>query len=77
MCINNNDNRVIVASDDEKKKAMEIVVKFLEQIPEYSSNDTMAAYKVQKIVCNVKFRHLELCKLRVSLERVIAKSSTI
>ena len=37
---------------------MEIVVKFLEQTPGYSSDDTMAVYKVQKIVRDVKFRHL-------------------
>ena len=66
----------MVASDD-AEIAMEIVVKFLEQTPGYSSNDTMAAYKVQKIVRDVEFRHLELSKLRESLERVIAKSSNI
>ena len=49
MCNNNNNNnRVIVASDD-AEKAMEIVVKFLEQAPGCSSDDTMAVYKVQKI----------------------------
>ena len=58
VCINNNENRVIVASDD-AETAMEIVVKFLEQTPGCSSDDTMAAYKVQKIVRDVKFRHLE------------------
>ena len=50
---------------------MEIVVKFLEQTPGCSSDDTMTVYKVQKIVRDVKFRHLELSKLRESLERVI------
>ena len=76
MCINNNDNRVIVASDD-AEKAMEIVVKFLEQTPGCSSDDTMAANKVQKMIRDVKFRQLELRKLRESLERGIAKSSNI
>ena len=57
MSINNNDNRVIVAGED-AEKAMEIVVKFLEHIPGVSSDDTMAAYKVQRIVHDGKFRHL-------------------
>ena len=52
-------------------------MKFLEQTPDSSSDDTMLAYKVQKIVCDVKFRHLELNKLRKSLERGIAESSNI
>ena len=47
MCINNNDNRVMVASED-AEKAMEIVVKFLEQTPGCSSDETMAVYKLQK-----------------------------
>ena len=76
VCINNNDNRVMVASDD-TEKAMEIAGKFLEQAPGCSSYDTMVAYKVQKIARDVKFRHLELTKLRESLERVIVKLSNI
>ena len=67
---------MIVASDD-AGKAMKIVVKFLEQTPGCSSDDTMAAYKVQKRVRDVKFRQLELSKLRESLERQIEKSSNI
>ena len=39
----------MVASDG-AEMAMEIVVKFLEETPGCSSDDTMAAYKVQKIV---------------------------
>ena len=54
-CINNNDNIAIVASDD-AEKAMEIVGKFIEQIPGCSSDDTITAYKVQKIVRDIKFR---------------------
>ena len=45
----------MVASDD-TQKAIEIV-KFLEQIPGCSSDDTMATYKVHKIARDVKFRH--------------------
>ena len=71
VCINNNYNRLIVASDD-AEKAMKTVVKFLEQTSGRSSDDTMAAYKVQKIVRHVKFRQLKLSKLRVSLSRVNA-----
>ena len=56
MCINNNDNRVVVASDD-AETAMEAVVKFLGQTPGCSSDDTMVAYKVQKIVRDVIFRN--------------------
>ena len=56
---------------------MERVVKFLEQTPGCSSNNTMTAYKVQKIVHDVKFRHLKLSKLRESIERGIEKSSNI
>ena len=70
VCINNNDNRVIVASDD-AEKAMEIVLKFLELW------HIMTVYKVQKIVHDVKFRHLELSKLRKSLGRGIEKSNNI
>ena len=66
----------MVASDD-AEKAMEIVVKFLEQAPGCSSDDTMAAYKAQNIVRDGKFRHLELSKLYESLETVISKSSNI
>ena len=44
---NNNDNRVIVANDN-TEKVKEIVVQFLEKTPGYSSNDDIAAYKVQK-----------------------------
>ena len=75
MCINNNDNTVMVASDD-AEKAMETKVKFLEQIPGCSSDDTIAAYK-RKIVRDVKFKHLKLSKLCESPERVIAISSNI
>ena len=57
--------------------AMKIVVKILEQTPGCSSDDTMAAYKVQKIVHDVKFIHLKLSKLRESLEKEIEKSSNI
>ena len=67
---------MIVASDD-AEKAMEIVGKFLELTPGCSSDDTTAAYEVQHIVHDVKFRHLELSKLRESLERGIEKSSNI
>ena len=60
----------MVASDD-AEVTIEIIVKFLEQTPGCSSDDTMAAYMVQKIVDDLKFRHLELSKLRESLERGI------
>ena len=76
MCINNKDNRLMVASDD-AEKAMEILKKFLEQTPGCSSDDTISAYKVQNIVRGVKFRHLELSKLRESLQKVISKLSNI
>ena len=76
MCINNNDNRVIVTSDD-AEVAIEIVGKFLEQTPVCRSDDTIAAYKVQKIVHDVKFRHWKLNKLCESLKRGIEKSSNI
>ena len=76
MCININDYRVMVASDDAEND-MEMLVKFSEQSPGCSSDYTMAAYKVQKIVRDVDFRHLKLSKLRESLERIIAKSSNI
>ena len=56
---------------------MEMVVKFLEQTSGCSGDDTKAAYKVQKIVHDVKFRHLELSNLRESLDRGIEKSSNI
>ena len=62
---------------DDAEKAMEIVVKCLEQTPGCSSDDNMATYKVQKIVHDVKFRHLELSILRESLERGIEKSRNI
>ena len=65
---------MLVASDD-AEVAMEIVVKFLEQTPGCRSNDTLAVYKIQKIVHDVKFKHLELRKLREFLERGIEKSS--
>ena len=65
---------MIVASDD-AEKAMKIVMKFSEQTPGCRSDDTMAAYKVQKIIHDVKFRHLELSKLRESLERETEKLS--
>ena len=71
-CINNNDNTVIAASDD-AEVPMETVVKFLEQTPGCSSDDTMSAYKVQKIVRDFEFRHLEFSKLREFLERGIEK----
>ena len=74
--MNNNDNTMIVASDD-AEKAMEIIVKLLEQAPGCSSDDTMAAFKVQKIVRDVTFRYLEISKLRESFERVIMKLSNI
>ena len=67
---------MIVASGD-AVVAMEIVVKLLEQTPGCSSDDTMAACKVQKIVHDVKFRHLESRKLREFLERGIEKLSHI
>ena len=67
---------MIVASED-AEVTMEIVVKFLEHTAGCSSDDTMAAYKVQKMVHDYKFRHLELSKLRESLERGIEKSSNI
>ena len=67
---------MLVASDD-AEVAMEIVVKFLEQAPSFRSDDTIAAYKVQKIVHEFKFRHLELSKLHESLEREIEKLSSI
>ena len=66
----------MVATDD-ATEAFEIVLKFLEQTPGCTSDDTMAAYKVQKIERNVKFRHLELSELRESLERAITKASNI
>ena len=53
----------MVASNN-AEKAMEIVLGC-------SYDDTMSAYKVQKILRDVKFRHLELRKLRESLQRVI------
>ena len=65
---------MIVASDD-AEKAMEIVVKFLKQTPGCRSDDTMTAYKVQKIAHDVKFKYLELSKLHEPLEREIEKSS--
>ena len=37
----------------------------------------MTAYKVHKIVRDVKFRHLDLSKLRESVEREIEKVSNI
>ena len=46
------------ASDD-AEVTMEIVVRFLEQTPGCRSDDTLAAYKVQKIVHDVEFRHLQ------------------
>ena len=49
----------MVASDD-AENVMEILVKFLEQTLGCSSDYNMAAYKLQKIVRDVKFRHLEL-----------------
>ena len=61
---------MIVASDD-AKVAMETVVKFLKQTPGCICDDSKAAYTVQQIVHDVKFRHWELSKLRVSLEREI------
>ena len=66
---------IVVSGDAEV--AMEILVKFLGQTPGCSSDDTIAAYKVQKIVHEVKFRHLELSKLREYFERGIEKSSII
>ena len=62
----------MIASDD-AEKAMEILEKFLEQTPCCSIDDTMAAQKVQKIVHDVKFRHLQLSKF----QKVIAKSGNI
>ena len=64
-----------MVANDVAEKAMEIIVKFLEQIPGCNSDDTMAAYKVQKVVRDVKFRLLESSILLESLERVIAKST--
>ena len=61
----------MTVTSDDAEVAMEIIVKFLEQTFCCSSDDTMAAYKVQKIVPDVKFRHLELSKIREFLERGI------
>ena len=72
----NNNNRVIVASDD-AEKAMKTVVKLLEQTPGCRSDDTVAVYKVQKIIHDLNFKHLKLCKLLESLDRGIEKSSNI
>ena len=66
-----------MVASDYAEKAMEIVMKFLEQTPGCSSDDTMAVYKVQKIVRDVKFILSKLSKLHESFERVIAKSSNI
>ena len=52
-------------------------MKFLEQTPGCSSNDTMAACKVQEVVHGVKFRHLELSQLCEFIETGIEKSSNI
>ena len=76
VCINHNANRVIIASED-AEKVIEIVVKFLEQTPGCRSDDTMVAYRVQKIVRDVKFRHLKFSKLCEFLEKGIEKLSNI